>query len=166
MSKVVYTWRGSKGLMREASSAQIVGNRLTEIENKYGHVDPRRVVEDARPINSPLHRYFEWNDVVAAEGYRLGQARQLISSVHVQIIDDKKLVTPIRAFVNLLADDTESGNREYQGITRVMANVNTRQILLDKAKRELEEWQKRYRDLQEFSDVFDAIAKVPELEGV
>ena len=43
------------------------------------------VVDAARPSGSQLHRYFEWDDIKAAESWRHEQARHLLRSIEVQI---------------------------------------------------------------------------------
>lgn len=158
-NKITYMWRGSKGYLGDHSTAQAVGECLEEMERKYGRVDPKLIVKDAKPPNSPLHKYFEWDNTQAADRYRLSQARQLIASVHVQTLDSKTLATPVRAFVNIIPTENED-NRQYESITRVMATSDGRRKLLAKAKTELQDWQKRYAALEEFSAVFDAIAKI------
>lgn len=60
------------------------------------------VVEEARPCDNLLHKYFEWDDTEAARKWRLVQARNLIN-VCVEIIpntNDKES----RIFVSLTTD--------------------------------------------------------------
>lgn len=58
---------------------------LQEIERANGALTPQAVVDAARRRSHPLHDYFEWNNEVAGEKYRLEQARALIRSVRVVI---------------------------------------------------------------------------------
>ena len=60
-----------KGIFK--AEAQKVADEIGE--NK---VTPQEVLEKARDENSELHKCFEWNDSVAAEKYRLQQARAII----------------------------------------------------------------------------------------
>jgi len=57
-------------------------------EKNGGELRPGDVVEAARDEKSPIHPWFEWDDGIAAEAYRVDQARDLIKSVRV-IRDDK-----------------------------------------------------------------------------
>jgi hypothetical protein len=50
-----------------------------------GVVTPAQVVEAARDPANPLHEEFEWDDSVAAEQWRLAQARTLIRSIRVVV---------------------------------------------------------------------------------
>ena len=50
---------------------------------EHGSFDPAVFVEEARSDNHPAHDWFTWDDNVAAERYRVWQARQF---VHVRVV--------------------------------------------------------------------------------
>jgi len=58
---------------------------ITELKcmavKRSGILTPSAVVDEARPEDSPLHAAFEWDDSIAAEKYRLEQARRLLRQV-------------------------------------------------------------------------------------
>jgi hypothetical protein len=58
---------------------------IISLESKQGKLTPQQVLEAARDEESPLHRFFEWDDSTAAEAYRVEQARDLIKKVKVII---------------------------------------------------------------------------------
>jgi len=59
-----------------------------------GRLTPDAVVDAARPINSPLHSFFEWDDTAAAHEWRREQARELIRSVTVEVTtDDREIMS-------------------------------------------------------------------------
>lgn len=61
-----------------------------------GRLTPNAVVEAARAITSPLHRFFTWDDAEAAEAHRREQARKLIGRIKVvELRDDVRIVTPL-----------------------------------------------------------------------
>ena len=64
-------------------SAQVAGEELARIQAEAGQLTAALVVDKARPVTSPLHAAFEWNDHVAAEYHREHQARNLIRSVEI-----------------------------------------------------------------------------------
>lgn len=66
---------------------------LVEIHDSYGRLTPPIVIETAKKKSSPLHDCFEWDDEKAGHAYRLKQARDLIRSVHVTIIQNDKETT-------------------------------------------------------------------------
>ena len=84
-----------------------------------GVLAPSAVVEAARNPESPLHAEFEWSDSVAAEKYRLNQARVLIRSVRVEIHrNDIEIAAP--AYVQ--APDKESGHDQGYRRTQQVAD--------------------------------------------
>lgn len=152
----IYVWRGNSGA-GHSEQAQRVGEELARIEAENGGLHPPQVVAAARSENSALHPYFEWRNDVAADKFRLHQARHLISHIEVKVIDDKALQTPIRAFVHL--PDSESEDGHYQSIHTVMSDATKREVLINRAKIELEQWRARYAELEEFASVFRAVDK-------
>lgn len=60
-----------------------------------GKITPQQIVDAARNEDSPLHRFFEWDDDKAAEQYRLDQARTLLRSCQVEVtVSDRKVQVP------------------------------------------------------------------------
>ena len=142
----LYAWRDGK----DSHSAQVVGEALAHIEGRDGTLTPDAVVASAESAKSPLHQYFDWNDSEAAKKYRLHQARQLISSVRVTIIDETPLKTPLQAFVHFA--DTREQN--YQNLASVLSDDAKRRRLLEQGVRDLNAWRRRYQELSEFAQVF------------
>lgn len=64
--------------------------------------DDESVLEQARDPSNVLHADFDWDDTSAARAHRLHQVRTMRSSLTVQVINKKKEVTHIRAFVRTL----------------------------------------------------------------
>ena len=59
-------------------------NELEDIKQDQGGViTPAAVVERARDDTNVLHDGFEWNNDVAADKYRLNEARNMIRSIPV-----------------------------------------------------------------------------------
>jgi hypothetical protein len=63
------------------SDKRLVESKLRELHARDGRVTPESFVELATPEDSPLHRFFEWNDAEAARQHRLHQARQIVRTV-------------------------------------------------------------------------------------
>lgn len=115
---------------------------------------PAKVVEAAKDPNSPLHRYFTWDDSKAAQRYRIIQARQLIVEIEI-VVDEPKRREPV--FVSLIMDRRDGGYREVEA---VIQNESLRKELLRTALTELRGFQMRYERLRELANVFRAIKKV------
>jgi len=74
-----------------ATDPAAVGAHLDLLRKQQkGELTPSDVVNDARNPNSPLHSFFEWSDSVAAEQYRLSQARGLIRAVVAVYVSETK----------------------------------------------------------------------------
>jgi len=59
---------------------------LERIESLYGSLTPEIVLDASRPNNALFHTLFEWNDDVAAEHYRLQQARTILNNIEIKVI--------------------------------------------------------------------------------
>jgi hypothetical protein len=152
-SRVVYGWKDSRSFK---VPAQVVGEVLEQIEAARGEITPRAVVEEARPVKSPIHSFFEWDDSKAADKYRDEQARALVACVVVRALDGAESKSAPRAFVSLSSDD----GRSYLGIVSAMSDSEKRAQILSRARKEIEEWRDRYRALEEFSRLFKVIDKL------
>lgn len=78
------------------------------LERSQGRLTPDVVVDDARDPTSPLHDQFEWKDDEAARLYRIDQARQLIRSVKIEVLVDKRSVS-VPAYVHDPSDQQKRG---------------------------------------------------------
>lgn len=114
------------------------------------------VVESARNPQSILHSRFQWDDSVAAEHYRLFQARQLIRVVVTYIGDDQagKLT---RAYVSLTPDRTRAAGGGYHRVNAVLEDDSRRDRMLEDALIELSRFRRKYSDLRELASLFAAI---------
>jgi len=121
-----------------------------------GELTPEDVLADAASHNSPLHSYFEWSDTEAAKQYRLSQARGLIRAVVAVYISDDKPAVRAKAYVHI----AESGAPHYRETSHAMSQKKTRDMVLQKAWREFQQWRNRYRDLKELAEIFDAAEAV------
>ena len=144
---MVYTWRPGSHHKVPASVAAAECERL-EAEGRLTAAD---LVEEARAEGSPLHEEFEWRDDVAAEEYRKSQARCIINSL--VVVSEKH--EPVKAFVNLVATTPT-----YTSIQTAVSRADTKELLLQNALRELVAFQKKYKNLTEFADLFEEIEKL------
>lgn len=124
--------------------------------SKNHMLTPQAVVEQARDESSALHNYFEWDDTVAAEEFRIEQARRIIRVAVTVLTCPDGVDRKVRAFVSLKPDQADG--KGYRAMGKVLSNAKMRKQLLDSAYADLERFQKRYADLQELASVFDAIA--------
>lgn len=123
-------------------------------EENDGVLMPEAVVDEARPVSSPLHSRFEWDNGKAGHAYRLWQARQLIRVV-VEVIAGTD--EPSEVFVSLSHDRKEGG---YRVMTEVLSSEQLRSQMLRDALNELELFRDKYKRLTELVAVFKAIKTV------
>ncbi len=148
--KMVFDW---KDTARMSLDAQVAGERLERIRKKHkGRLTAEAVLADGRLKSSPFHDIFEWKDSVAAEAYRLDQARYIIRKI---VIVREDCPDQVRAYHRVIQADDEKPT--YTSIVAVMNSPNLRKQLIDEAERELLVWRKRYANLKKFAKVFAAI---------
>lgn len=154
----------------------IVQAELDKLVKQYGDVTAERVLDSARPKNSPLHDEFTWDDSAAAEAYRLEEARRLIrlhltistlravgGSKPIQAIPNVRgrvptvAATPIGKSLRGLLP-VIGGKGEYKPRAQVMADAKERAFQVVTAQRELKAWRARWADLSpELDLIFSAL---------
>ena len=70
------------------------------IYERDGYVKPSVLVDEARPVDSPAHDAFEWDDSKAAEEYRLSQARGWLKNVTLVVEDRKEVMVHVPSIVS------------------------------------------------------------------
>lgn len=98
-----------------------------------GKLTPEIVVADAKPIKSPLHGEFEWDDKIAGHKFRLGQARDMIASVRVYI----EVQTAVLAAPFYIRDpDAASNEQGYESVANLRTDKDrARDALISEAGR-------------------------------
>lgn len=146
---MVYKFRN----FRPNVSAEVAG-QVCERLAQENRLTGKALVEESRPEDAPLHRYFEWDDTKAAELYRERQGRDLIAHLIIEpenVDDEEKEVKVVRAFYNV--DETP----EYHPIERILTNEDLHQKLLERARTELMIFKGKYETLLELGSVISAI---------
>ncbi len=153
---MVFQWR----VKTFPADAQVVGEVLTDIEKRTGEINPKTVVDESRDVEAPLHKCFEWDDVVAAEKHRITQAQQMIRNIVVVSVGDSNNteVEPVRAFVSIR--DIEPNSRRYVSISLAISNDYYNEQILLQALKELENFRRKYSNISKFTEVIRAIDTV------
>lgn len=138
---------------RIAIDAQAAGEELERVRKAGGgNLTAVDVVEAARPRRSPIHDAFEWDDRKAAGEYRKERARHMLRSLTV-VIEEGPSPQPWHAYVVL----EEQGKKHYKSLQVALGYDSLRSQLLEKAKKEMNVWRRRYQYLHELAKVFEAI---------
>ena len=124
----------------------------------YGDGESRTlsdIVDLARNKKSAMHNYFEWDNKIASEKYRVIQAQRLVKNF-VLIREDPETKEEEKTVFRLVeADSSRTGT--YKPVKFFYENKDEYEKLLDRAKIELEGIKNRYQRLTELDSVIDAI---------
>lgn len=130
---------------------------LQGIYQTRGELTPAAVVDEARPVDHPLHHRFEWDNTIAGEKYREHQAAKLIRSVKIRYADTPDAEEKsVRAFLPVYkpaveADDVDE-SRTYAPTADLMADDFTRRLILADFEREWKAFRTRWQHLKEFAE--------------
>lgn len=145
---------------RTKASADVI-HREIEACKVDGVFDLESIVQRAKPKSSPIHDEFTWNNVEAAEKWRLEEARYLARAIEV-IHEEASAPTRAWESVTIQAQGTTPGEpdttkRVFRSIDDIMADPVARDELLIRALKEASSWRRRYANLQELAQVHMAI---------
>lgn len=143
--------------------SRVIASELKRIQREQSVITPKTVVSIAANKKSPLHKYFEWEDTIAAERYREWQARQLIASVYIVDGNDENAV-PLRAFVALRPEEDETDDfmaeRGYVSTPSIAGKQSYQLQVLAYARAQLTGWRNRFGAYREFFGVVKEIDKI------
>ena len=143
--KLQFAWKQAPSNFHKAD-AQKVGEEIGESPT------PESVLEKARDENTELHKCFEWDDSVAAEKYRLNQARNIIRLLVIKGTEETE--HPVRVF------QISSEPQVYRPITHFVQDLDEHAKLVQRVKGELLAITNRYTQLAELEEVRQAIANM------
>ena len=102
--------------------------------NPKGGVTARDIVKYATPTDSPLHDSFTWNDKEAGDRYRLWQARQLLSSVTIEV-DSKGGMANF--YESVMVDKDDKRERRYFDIDTIIKTPRLRRMVKQQILRDV-----------------------------
>lgn len=144
---IVATWKSGLGLFK--ADPQKVAEEIIAIGDE---ATPAQILEKGRSEETELHKCFEWNDSIAAEKYRLSQARKICEVLVIQrMLDAPKEAPEIRIF-----HKTESTGG-YKPINRIVQDNDEYQKLLQRAFAEFHALKIKYQNLQELDYITSLI---------
>lgn len=161
-----YRWRhGSHYPVK----AQAAGEFLNEMSEHEGGLTSKRVLDVSRAEDALLHPCFEWDDGIAAEAYREGQATKLIGNlvtVHVEKTetDDTPKTVHIRAFADTRDRTQGTGSLFQKGLYKplqvAIKDEADRTAILANAKRDAIAFCDKYEMLTEFAHAVSELRAV------
>jgi len=156
---IKYEFRDRPNTLRGAdkASAQKIGEALSKIkEQAKGRCTSKTVLEavKGKPSNY-LHRFFEWEDTVAADKWRQVQARDLIGSIN--IVDKARgEERRIPAFISLI----DRSGHSYHRADEIISSAHLTDLALRQAESDMLSYERR---LMIHADICDAIRKAREM---
>lgn len=126
------------------------------LEKKFpdGIFTAKEVLELARPKNSPINRYFEWNNSAAAEKHRLRQASKLVTCIIVEIEG-----APVRKYCTPVVVMGEQ-KKHYYDIDKARKNPDVWDQVLAYALDQATSWAERFKRYKELGPIRSSIKKV------
>lgn len=153
---MVYERKYHYGAMTYRVPAETVGRTLEQIEARDGYISKEAFLEESRPVESPTHPLFEWNDSKAAEKYRLIQSKTIINNLRIEVVSDDAEPKVVKAFVNV-ADGKQHARAKYIRMEVAVSDDKSRGILYRNALAELGAFRRKYKELRGLEQIFDAI---------
>lgn len=129
------------------ANAQIVADEISQIGE---YATPEQILEKARDSKTELHKCFEWNDSIAAEKYRLHQARMVVCNLVYK--EPKEQPQPPQRI--RVMNITSNG---YKQTKLILRNLDEYNELLSRAKAELQSFERKYNNISELEEVLTAI---------
>lgn len=128
-----------------------VERELRTIYEKYHGLEPEVVVSEAEPMNHPLHASFEWDDSVAGHQHRLHQARALIRSVTVRLVeaDEDHGPTDVRAYLPV---PNAEGRSVYTASQEIAQSPQLSEFVLTQMERDWRRLRRKWGAHREFFD--------------
>jgi hypothetical protein len=76
-------------------SRKEIDAEISRIYNENGSITPDLVIKAAEDPNNVLHHLFEWDNSKAGNAYRVDQARQIITSVKINIVTESRTISAV-----------------------------------------------------------------------
>lgn len=138
MSTMVYQWRANTPW---GGDPEPVARELERIRSERGALQTVFVLEEAASAESPLHRFFPWDDAAAAREHRLMLARRLVRSIEI-VRDDRP---PVSMFVHVARDTENDGS--YEPLAIIVSTPDRYLSALAEAQSDLAAAQRRVEEL-------------------
>ena len=147
MANIVATWR-TPGIFK--ADPQKVCDELKDLGDEF---TPDEIVEKAKNSATELHKCFEWDNDVAAEKYRLHQARMITSNLVFLKESDAEEEQPV--LVRVYNKTEQTGG--YKPPERVFTQADEYEKLLKRATAELHQFKVKYSMLKELDYILSLI---------
>lgn len=129
-------------------------DEILKVARKDG-LTAENIIARAEKESNPLHKFFEWDDSIAAHQHRLHQARVLINEITI-IIEDVEYPAFENVRVSISEDESE---RIYKTRQEVVEMAEYRQQMVARALNLMLYWKKQYESFSELQPIFTLVEK-------
>ena len=143
---VVASWKKGFSSLYKADAQKVAEEILSIGES----ATPEQIVEKAKDESTEIHKCFTWDDTVAAEKWRLHEARQIVC--HLVVKEDTAEGRPELRFFHK-AEKSEG----YVSAMTVFRNEDKYLQLIHNALQELRAFRKKYSFLSERQEIVNLI---------
>lgn len=121
-------------VVREQKSVA-VDRQIRVISDKHGAVTAGLLLAEARDKRNPLHEYFEWDDTVAGEKYRLSQAQEMIRASKFVLVIKASSESAVDASLVESAPERTVQVRKFLPLARGAGQKTRQEVLADEEAR-------------------------------
>lgn len=147
---------GEVGVRYRGAPQPVISEILRLRDVNGGGLTERVIVDAASDPASPLHDQFQWDNDIAADGFRVVQARLLINRVKLHI-SEGETVKVMPAFVSIV---DEAGRRIRVGSERALADAGLLGQVLADTRTQIRGLRNR---LSAFDDAAHVVAQLDDL---
>ena len=168
----MYSYRN--GAVNRGVSAQTVGEFLEDMDDRGIAITSQSFLDESRPEEAPTHKIFTWDDLLAAENWRLHESKNLLNhlectyvvtreedrvvEVQVEEVSEDIMNMPIKSIAYVNVNPKGFGKKaHFVPMEQAMNNKEMRNQVLDNALMELRQFRKKYAMMKELSVVFQSI---------
>ena len=133
---------------------QVIEAEIDKLSSSLGHVPTaEELLRAATSRNHPLHKYFTWDNSLAANRWRLDEARRMLQIVQVVAHIQADRAQPVRVRKFVLINKTEPMRLRNEALSE----PSDREKMTARAITELRSWCRRYIDLPEVDSIRNAL---------
>ena len=140
-----------KNKHRGAAEAQAFVEIMRSVREASGWYDPEEILRLAKPPSSGIHKMFQWDDTIAGHLYRVGQCRDYIRDIRIDLVSRDGL----KEIKFAVAHPEDGGYVNH--VKDVLQKPRIRELYLEQALIDAERWMARYKCFKELNEVFSAI---------
>jgi len=158
MAEYDVIYKAAPGARITNTDARVLGETIKKLGPG---LTPEDLLKEARKKRSAIHDLFEWDDQVAAEAFRLEQARYYLRSVWEVPVDrdGRETGEGARAFYAVEISDADAVKSKAFFAAREIRDIpGADEQIVERALKEATEWKERYARIRDhLEDVFAAI---------